>query len=237
MIGDDAVASLKASAGGQLTVRSSDRARRMSLRVDARSGAIVLTLPRGTDPATANAFVWAQRRWIHRHNSAMPDRIPFAPGAIVPVFGQPHVICHIDAGGPPVTRTEGQLIVTGDRRHLARRVGDHLRKTASIELRGLVSDLASRIGRRVSRITIRDPKSRWGSCSANGSLSFSWRLVMAPPPVLTYVAAHEVAHLRHPNHGARFWALVAELHPTFEEDRQTLKRLAFDLNRYGESEA
>ncbi|MEM7445775.1 MAG: M48 family metallopeptidase, partial [Pseudomonadota bacterium] len=132
-----------------------------------------------------------------------------------------------------VTRVEGRLIVTGDRRHTAQRVSDYLRAEARKELSIAVSRLTRQIGRPASRITIRDPRTRWGSCSSNGNLSFSWRLIMAPISILTYVAAHEVAHLREANHGPRFWALVGELHPSFREDRQELKRLAFDLNRYG----
>jgi len=205
----------------------------MSLRVDPRSGNIVLTLPPRTDPAAARAFVDAQRKWIDSHASTMPDRIPFDVGAVVPVLGQPHTICHDPDRGPPILRTDGKLIVAGDRRHLARRVADHLRKEAANELRSSVSALAHRINRPVSRITVRDPKTRWGSCSSNGNLSFSWRLIMAPRPVLTYVAAHEVAHLMHANHGPAFWDLVHDLHPEYEQDRQTLKLLALDLNRYG----
>lgn len=237
MTGRDNVTALDLATDARLTVKTSSRARRMNLRVDPRSGSIVLTLPHGTDPAAANAFVAAQRHWIDRHASALPDRIPFAPSAVVPVLGEPHLICHSVQRGPSVTRFEGQLIVTGDKRHLARRVADHLRREAATELRAHVADLAQQVDRPVARITVRDPKTRWGSCSTSGTLSFSWRLVMAPPPVLRYVAAHEVAHLRHANHGPRFWALVGKLHPNFEQDRQTLKRLAFDLNRYGESPA
>lgn len=206
----------------------------MNLRVDPRSGAIVLTMPVGADLSAAKDFVGAQRTWIARHVASLPERIPFDAGAAVPILGERHVIVHVPGRGIPVARTPGQLFVTGDVRHVSRRITDYLRRLAARELGAAVAGLARRIDHRVPRITIRDPKTRWGSCSSVGTLSFSWRLIMAPRSVLTYVAAHEVAHLRHANHGPRFWALVGELHPGFQQDRQTLKRLAFDLNRYGD---
>ena len=92
---------------------------------------------------------------------------------------------------------------------------------------------ARNLGVRARRITLRDQKSRWGSCSSAGQLSFSWRLVLAPPFVLDYVAAHEVAHLAEMNHGPRFWRLVAKTLPAFEEAKVWLRIHGMDLYRYG----
>ena len=227
------VAALSNEAGASLSVRRSSRARRLSLRVDPRSGDIVLTLPPSAKLGAAQRFLQAHRAWIEKQAKALPDRIPFAAGATVPVLGEPHTIVPSAEHGPPVTRMPGKLVVTGDARHTSRRITDYLRALAARELRPAVDDFADRIDRKVARITIRDPKTRWGSCSTSGTLSFSWRLVMVPRRVLRYVAAHEVAHLRHPNHGQQFWALVAALHPGFEEDRKALRALTLDLNRYG----
>lgn len=230
---DVEVAALSDEAGASLSVRTSGRARRLSLRVDPRSGDIVLTLPPSAKLGAARRFLRDHRAWIEKQAKALPDRIPFAAGATVPVFGEPHTIVPSAERGPPVTRNPGKLVVTGDARHTPRRIADYLHALASRELRLAVDDFAERIDRKVARITVRDPKTRWGSCSTTGTLSFSWRLVMAPRRVLRYVAAHEVAHLRHPNHGQHFWSLVATLHPGFAEDRETLRRLTLDLNRYG----
>lgn len=226
-------AGLNQAAGASLAIRTNARARRMSLRVDPRSGHVVLTLPPSAKPHAARDFLRAHRAWIEKHTQSLPDRIPFVVGATLPVFGEPHMIARSEERGPPVTRVQGKLVVTGDARHIPRRITDYLRALAARELRSLVDELADRIDRKVTRITIRDPKTRWGSCSASGTLSFSWRLVMAPPSVFRYVAAHEVAHLRHPNHGPGFWALVADLHPRVAQDRRLLRGLALDLNRYG----
>lgn len=230
---DADVAALVDEAGAGLSVRTSVRARRLSLRVDPRSGGIVLTLPPSVRLGAARRFLRDHRAWIEKQARALPDRVPFAAGATVPVFGEPHTIVPSAERGPAVTRMAGKLVVTGDARHTSRRITDYLRALAARELRLAVDDFADRIDRKVARITIRDPKTRWGSCSTAGTLSFSWRLVMAPPRVLRYVAAHEVAHLRHPNHGPHFWALVAALHPGFAEDRKALRTLTLDLNRYG----
>lgn len=224
---------VKRSGTSCLSVRINSKARRMNLRVDASSGAVVLTLPSNPDFSAARKFIDAQRDWIGRHAASLPQRTPFVVGAVVPVFGHPHAITKGARSGTPVIRTAGQLVVAGDARHVSRRVADYLRRLAASELTVIVADLARRIDRPVSRVTVRDPKSRWGSCSSTSALSFSWRLVMAPRSVLTYVAAHEVAHLRHANHGPDFWALVGVLHPGFEQDRQMLKHLAFDLHRFG----
>ena len=89
------------------------------------------------------------------------------------------------------------------------------------------------MGTRFRKLNVRDQKSRWGSCSSNGSLSFSWRLIMAPPHVLDYVAAHEVAHLREMNHGPRFWALVAKTMPQCDESKRWLRTFGNELHRYG----
>lgn len=83
------------------------------------------------------------------------------------------------------------------------------------------------------RIGVRDQKSRWGSCSPDGHLSYSWRLIMAPPHVLDYVAAHEVAHLRHMNHGIRFWRLVLQHCDRVHEAKRWLRANAEDIHRYG----
>ena len=116
---------------------------------------------------------------------------------------------------------------------MARRVQDFLEAEASRDFAAAVKRHTTALGVPAKRITVRDTKSRWGSCSANGALNFSWRLIMAPPFVLDYLAAHEVAHLRELNHSHRFWKLTHQLCPRTEEAEEWLKTYGSALHRFG----
>ena len=193
--------------------RRSARARRVSLRIDHRAGQVVVTLPNRAGRNVGVALLMTHADWIVDRLAALPNAVPFADGAAVPLHGLPHPIRHCPGlrGG---TRAEGGEILVGGRpEFLARRVADFLRAEALRALRVLVAEKTARCGVAATRITVKDTRSRWGSCAANGAIAFSWRLVLAPAFVQDYVAGHEVAHLRHMNHGPRFWALVDQLTP------------------------
>ncbi|MYZ47502.1 M48 family metallopeptidase, partial [Propylenella binzhouense] len=128
-----------------------------------------------------------------------------------------------------------ELHVPGERAHLPRRVGDWLRREARSDLEDAVARHCAAAGCRHTALRIGDARTRWGSCTAKGVLTFSWRLVLAPPSVLDYLAAHEVAHLREMNHGPGFWRLVAELDPDFDAARRWLKRNGAGLHAVGGS--
>jgi predicted metal-dependent hydrolase len=128
------------------------------------------------------------------------------------------------------------LSVSGHFEHAPRRLENWLRKRAAEAIRARVDSHCESLGLSCRRIGVRDQKSRWGSCSSNGNLSFSWRLIMAPPHVLDYVAAHEVAHLREMNHSPRFWALVRRAVPEYEKAQGWLKANGQELHCYGASE-
>jgi predicted metal-dependent hydrolase len=219
--------------GAPVAIRISDRARRISLRIETGGRRVELVLPRGANPQAGLRFLAAQRGWIAGRLAALPAPTPFVDGAIVPVFGAPHRIRHASDGAPPVAIADGEIRVHGDPAHLARRVRDHLVALARRDFAARARACAARIGRHVGRIGIRDPKSRWGSCSATGNLSFSWRLVLAPDTVIDYVVAHEVAHLAEMNHGPRFWRLVGEMTPDCATPRAWLKRHRLRLLSYG----
>lgn len=220
--------------GAALAIRASPRARRLSLRIDAALGGVELVVPRRAAPEDALDFLFRQRGWIAARLAALPARVPFAEGAIVPVFGVPHRIRReFDPAMPPVAIRDGEIRVRGDPAHLARRVRDHLIAVARRDFAARAQRHAARLGRRVARVGVRDPKSRWGSCSAAGSLSFSWRLVFAPDAVVDYVVAHEVAHLAEMNHGPRFWRVVAGLVPDSKAPRAWLRRHRNRLFCYG----
>jgi len=217
-----------------LAVRVSPKARRLSLRVDAAARGIELVLPRRFAAETALGFVAAHRGWIAARVAALPPPLRLADGATVPVLGVPHRIRReFDPAAPPVAIGGGEIRVRGDPVHLPRRVRDHLVALAKRDFAVRARALAARIGRNVARVGVRDPKSRWGSCSSTGSLSFSWRLVFAPEPVVDYVVAHEVAHLVEMNHGPRFWRLVATLVTDVDASRAWLRRHRNELLSYG----
>jgi len=219
-----------------LRVRESARARRITVRIDAGADSVELVLPRRVSLAAGLRFLDARRDWVAAHLAEMPEHVAFVDGAVVPVLGTPHRIRHLGErvpGARIVTIADGEIRVVGAAPHLARRVRDHLIALARQELGRRARALAARIDRRVTRITVRDTRSRWGSCSASGALAFSWRLILAPEAVLDYVVAHEVAHLAEMNHGPRFWRVVEILAPGSARQRGWLSRNRARLLRYG----
>jgi len=234
-----AAAKLRDRAGGldlgaPVAIRVNPRARRISLRVDAATRTIELVLPHGAAAEHGVRFLDTHRGWIAARLEALPPPIRFEDGAVVPVLGRPHRIRHHnDHAVPPVAIGDSEILVRGDPAFIARRVRDHLVMLARRELGRRARASAALIGRNVARITVRDTKSRWGSCSSTGHLSFSWRLVFAPEAVIDYVVAHEVAHLAEMNHGPRFWRLVATLVGDHAGPRGWLRRHRNRLLCYG----
>jgi predicted metal-dependent hydrolase len=217
-----------------VSVRVSPRARRIALRIDAAKRRVELVLPTGVPTSQGLRFLATKRGWVAARLAALPQQVPFTEGAIVPVLGTPHRIRReADPAAPPVAIIDGEIRVRGDAAHIARRVRDHLVAAARSELALRARLLAPRIGRDVVRVSVRDTKSRWGSCSGNGNLSFSWRLILTPEQVMDYVVAHEVAHLAEMNHGPRFWRLVDRLSPGNAAPRAWLKRHRSRLLSYG----
>lgn len=213
-------------------------ARRFTLRVSQVTGEATLTIPQRGDLGAAIRFAEAHGAWIATRLRRVPKRIEFVPGAIVPVRGAPHpVVWRADARAVPeiTAHPDGGMMILagGDRRHVPRRVQDLLRREALRDLERAVERYTSALGVRARSITLRDQRTRWGSCASSGRLNFSWRLIMAPAPVLDYLAAHEVCHLREMNHSERFWALVYHLCPETDAAEAWLKTNGAGLHRYG----
>lgn len=217
-------------AGRSLPLRivENDRARRLTLRIDAGGKGLRVTVPPGMPAREIDRFLERHRGWLEERLAKVPDRPKVRPGVKVPLRGVAHTIVHepglrgtveigSDARGPT-------LVVHGDRRHLPRRVADFLKREAKHDIEALVSKHTAAVGRRAKAIRYKDTSSRWGSCTSDGSLSFSWRIMMAPAPVIDYLVAHEVAHLKEMNHGPRFWKLCRELCPRTDEAKAWLKR-------------
>jgi hypothetical protein len=194
-----------------VTFVRSARARRASLRVDPARRRVVLTAPLRMARDTALGFAEQQAGWIAARLKRLPDKRPFADGVEVPLFGASHRVRHRPDARGTVWVEDGEIHVAGRSEHLPRRLRDWLLAEMRKRLALLVQAKAAKVERSVKRITVRDTRSRWGSCGRDGAMSFSWRLVFAPPEVLDYLVAHEVAHLVHMNHGARFWALAESL--------------------------
>ncbi|MGH7085639.1 MAG: M48 family metallopeptidase [Acetobacteraceae bacterium] len=202
-------------AGGDARVlwRHNKRARRVSLRIEPKAGLVVVTLPPRAGRRAGLALLTEHAGWVAARLAALPGVVPFAAGARIPLAGVDHLIRHLPEGRGGAWLEPGAICVSGKAEFLARRVRDLLCLEAARRLSALAGEKAEWLGLKPRRVRIRDTRSRWGSCGADGSLAFSWRLVMAPAFVQDYVAAHEVAHLRHMNHGQHFWALVRTLSP------------------------
>ena len=206
-----------------IPVRFSVRARRMALRLDAKSGEIVLTWPKGASERAAAKFIEENREWIEKNRSKIKSRQVFYHGSIICVYGSEYEIKHIPGRG--ISRfEENYLVVHGQAEHLSRRVKDFLKQHAKEVLAGVVAEKLARIERKASVIKVVDPKTRWGSCGPDGVLMFSWRLILMPPAVLDYLAAHEVAHRVHMNHSAHFWELCSQLTEDAGAARRWIKK-------------
>jgi predicted metal-dependent hydrolase len=216
-----------------LAVRRSPRARRITLRVDDSTGAVVLTLPRRVALSEGLAFADEKQRWIERRLDSLPPRVAFEAGARIPVLGRERRV--VWTPGPPrAVRLDGpSLRVGGERGLVTRRLEAWFKRHAREEISARVEAMCRQIRTKPGRLAIRDTRSRWGSASVDGNLNFSWRLVMAPDWVLDYVVAHEVAHLKHMNHGRRFWAVVEKLVGDPDPAKRWLRAHGSGLHRYG----
>jgi predicted metal-dependent hydrolase len=221
-----------------VSVRVSTRARHYRLSIP-HSGGPVLTVPRHGRWTEAEAFLQRQTHWLAARLKRAPEAVAFADGELVPVRGVPHRIVATGAVRGRVTSAaaedEPALHVPGAAEHQARRLTDWLKREAGSDLRARAAFHAKRLGVTVTSLQLRDQSSRWGSCSSSGRLNFNWRLILAPPFVLDYVAAHEVAHLCEMNHSRAFWDTVKRTCPDMERGRAWLKAHGRELMAYGRS--
>lgn len=220
-----------------LRIVENERARRLTLRIDAGGQGLRITVPPGLRLGEVEKFLDRHRGWLEQRLAKVPDRPQVRPGIRIPVRGVPHMIVHEPGkrGTVEVSKDEAGpvLIVHGDRLHLPRRVADFLKREAKREIEALVAKHTEAVGRRAKAIRFKDTTSRWGSCTSDGSLSFSWRIMMAPAPVIDYLVAHEVAHLKEMNHGPKFWKVCKELCPDTDRCKAWLKRNGGALQAIG----
>lgn len=213
-----------------IELRASARARRLSLRISQLDGRVTMTMPRSLSRGEAEAFAREKEGWLRKHLSQSVSSVVLGHGSSLPVEGTPRLI--LQGAGRAVKLSEGHLHVPGPPERAAARVAGFLKVLARDRLSAASDAYALRLGRDYGRISLRDTRSRWGSCSSEGNLMYSWRLIMAPPEVLDYVAAHEVCHLAEMNHSARYWAHVERLCPGYRDHRNWLRRNGAALHRY-----
>ena len=220
-----------------VTLKLNPRARQLIVRVHPTTGEVVVVAPSRRSLGHAMEFARKQSDWIAQRLEHVPEPIPLGLGKRILFRGEEHIIRYGEGGKRPVWIERGEegerlIRVHGRSEHAARRVLDFLKREARNTLDARAMHYAELLGVRPSRITVRDTSSRWGSCSSARSLSFSWRLILAPSFVLEYVVAHEIAHLREMNHGRRFWRLVEELVGDTERPQAWLNQNGALLHRY-----
>lgn len=219
-----------------LRIRKSGRARRLALRMDSKERVFTLVVPRGVSLARAKDFAAGYDRWMREKLAELPERTPFAHGEQIPVLGVLRRIVVERDEGLRQTRIELEpraLVVRTYLEDPSVRIIRFLKAHAKEVMEPLVLEKAAEIGKRVRSVSVRDTKSRWGSCSHDGKVSLSWRLILAPYEAMDYVIAHEVAHLKHLNHGARFWDLCESLSDDYEEGRGWMRDHAQELMGFG----
>lgn len=213
-----------------ITLRRSGRARRISLRVSGVDGRVTLTLPKNVPDQEGLAFVEEKSGWLRKQLDRQPDIEAVGLGADLPIEGQ--ILRVLKGRGKRITRDNEGIYVPGPENTVAARLQGWLKVQARERLVRASDHYAALLGRSYTRITLRDTRSRWGSCTHQGGLMYSWRLILAPPQVLEYVAAHEVAHLVEMNHSARFWSTVGNIFPDYDEPRRWLRENGAALHRF-----
>ncbi len=215
-----------------LVIKRHRSAKRICLRYHPGDHAVSLTLPRHTRVVEGMNFLTQKSEWLITTLMEMPSKKRIKPGVVIPLCGERVRVKHDAQQHTAFMLKRGVLTIAGDRQEFTKRMTEALRKIARQEIAARAEKMAKKTGRRIHRITVRDTRSRWGSCSSTGNLSFSWRLIFAPEEVMQYVVAHEVAHLRYMNHSDKFWSLVAYLCPDYEAAKAWLKLHGKELYRF-----
>ena len=191
------------------------RARRLSIRIDGRAGEAVLVAPSERKLAEVVAFARTKASWMRDRLAERPDGAPLEPGAVIPLFGVPTRLVAVNGAGAArlIDGPDGPFVQSGgEGEAFARRVENLFKRLARQVLVERTEHHLHTLGQRSVKVSIADTKSRWGSCSPhNRSIRYSWRVIMAPPAVADYLAAHEVAHLVHADHSPAYWSVVQRL--------------------------
>jgi predicted metal-dependent hydrolase len=227
-------AALAAAFPVAIEIRPMRSARRLRLRFDEASGTLKLTCPVRTSRRNALAWALDQRQWIDAQLAKHLPAEPFAPGATIPIEGREVLIVWSEDGPRAPRLAGGELLCGGPEAGIVRRIESFLKAHALTIMSREVAEFAERAGVMATAVRVGDAGTRWGSCSSSGRIRLSWRLILAPPQARRYVVAHEVAHLKHLNHGPQFKALEAKLFGAgLSEAKASLRRVGPRLRRIG----
>ena len=223
---------IKEKVGIDIKVIQSTSSRKLTLRIDAKNHIPVLSIPRFCSRKKAVSFVNENMDWILENLQKLPETKTFQNGEKISFLGNEVTICHCPQARRGVWLQDGHIFVSGNIEFLHRRVRDFIKAEAQKEFYMLSKKLADRIDCQLHHVFMKDTKSRWGSCSSLGNINYSWRIALAPKCVIDYLMAHEVAHLKHPDHSDEFWACVYFLYPNWVQGRSWLNKHGKELYAY-----
>ena len=213
----------------EIFLRQNINSRHITLRISALDGKITITGPNYLDFAEFKKFAESKKSWLKSKRKSFKPPIFVSEGMNIPIIGTDTEISFSDVREPEKV---GGILFVSKEKPVSYQVKKYLQKIGRIHIAQMCKEFAERLGSKVHKITLRDTRSRWGSCSDDANLMFSWRLVMAPEDVLAYVVAHEVAHLKHMNHSKDFWGTVEYLFGPYKKERTWLKQNGSSLHRY-----
>jgi predicted metal-dependent hydrolase len=217
-----------------LVVRENPKAKRLTLRFRPETGGeIILTIPLHHSKRQVLGFIEKSKPWIEKQMAKSFSKLAYIDGMVLPIFGKSIELRHKPSQSFRAWWGEDHLLIHAPPEKFGTHVQKSLHQDAKTFLTERSSNYASRLDKSLNRITLRDTRSRWGSCSHNGNISYSWRLIFAPEQVADYVCAHEVAHLEHMNHSPEFWKIVEEFCPDYRTLRQWLRQNGKSLFKYG----
>lgn len=220
----------------RLIIKKSKQARNYTLRLSHKERCIYLVIPHRSSEKRALYFADRHRHWIEEKLSTLPHAIPFEHSEIVPLFDIPTLInitYDQKRKTTHISHLDRKLDVLTNQELPSSRIERYLKKFAKEHLTALTHEKAAELGKKVNKVSIRDTSSRWGSCSSDGNISLSWRLIFAPIEAIDYVVSHEVAHLKHMDHSRNFWKVCESLCDDYTFGKQWIRDEGYSLMRYG----
>ncbi len=216
-----------------ISIKKNARSKRLTMRVDPYKGIINVTTPKRVSKRKVISFILEHQEWLAKQHQSLKGPISFDEGAIIPIKGKAFTIQHIEKRGIYIEKQRTYLIVSCPKLRLKSAIKRYLKEQARKTLTKLAQEKATQIDKSIANISIKDTKTRWGSCSSKNNLNFSWRIIMAPDYVIDYLVAHEVAHLQHMNHSKAFWDLCFTLSKDGSQGKKWLRTHGSELQRYG----
>lgn len=220
-----------------INVKFSPTAKRLALRLDTQSRRVNLVIPQKASIRKAYKFAESHQDWINDKIDSLPAPVPFTDGTILPLMGK-KIVLRIYKDGSKTTSfnlTETELHIHTNRYDISPRILRYMKNLAVAELQKIAQSKATQIGKPITKFTVRDMRSRWGSCSLDGKMTLAWRLIFAPMEAIDYVISHESAHLIHGDHGREFWQLCEKLCLNYKIGKEWMKENGHGLSRFGES--